>query len=83
MIYELRDRVYDITRGWGTVISLNLGDKTYPVVVRLDETGDVESYTNCGKFHVCDVSPSLFWGEVKIENPPEKPTQLDTPTKPV
>lgn len=73
MSYELRDRVYDITRGWGTVVDLNDEDKTYPVIVEFDETELVENFTNCGKFHICDVGPSLFWGEVKIENPPEKP----------
>ena len=73
MSYELRDRVYDITRGWGTVVFINEDDRAYPIEVELDETGEVEHYTNCGKFHICDVGPSLFWGEVRIENPPEKP----------
>lgn len=73
MTYELRDRVYDITRGWGTVVDLNNEDKTYPVIVEFDNTECMEQFTLDGKFHVCDVAPSLYWGEVKIENPPEKP----------
>ena len=73
MTYELRNRVYDITRGWGTVVDIDEDDKTYPVIVEFDETGCAENFTLDGKFHICDVGPSLFWGEARIENPPEKP----------
>ena len=68
---KVRDRAYDILRGWGTIVEIN-EDREYPIVF----VADVDSFctfTFDGKRDVNDKNPSLFWGEIKYEIP-EKPT---------
>lgn len=68
---KVRDRAYDILRGWGTIVEIN-EDREYPIVF----VADVDSFctfTFDGKRDVNDKNPSLFWDEIKYEIP-EKPT---------
>ena len=68
---KVRDRAYDILRGWGTIVEIN-EDREYPIVF----IADVDSFctfTFDGKRDVNDKNPSLFWDEIKYEIP-EKPT---------
>lgn len=71
---KVRDRAYDILRGWGTIVEIN-EDREYPIVF----IADVDSFctfTFDGKRDVNDKNPSLFWDEIKYEIP-EKSTVFD------
>lgn len=71
---KVRDRAYDILRGWGTIVEIN-EDREYPIVF----VADVDSFctfTFDGKRDVNDKNPSLFWDEIKYEIP-EKSTVFD------
>ena len=64
---EIGDRVYDLLKGWGTVVNINPKDN-YPIHV----DSDVDSFctfTYDGKRDIKDKNPTLFWSEIEYEIP--------------
>jgi hypothetical protein len=59
------DRVWDIRKGWGTIICISTECDDYPVEVRFSHIC-VDTYTLGGKAFKPDLNPTLFWDEVKI-----------------
>lgn len=62
------DKVYDFTKGWGTVIK----DKNHYkniFVVKIDETDEDVSYLYNGKKEKWDKNPSVFWAEPELKIP--------------
>lgn len=62
---KVGDRAYDILRGWGTIVAIKQ-DSEYPICFKAD-IDSFCTFTFDGKR--ADISPSLFWDEIKFEVP--------------
>lgn len=71
---KVGDRAYDILRGWGTIVAIKQ-DSEYPICFKAD-IDSFCTFTFDGKRADIDISPSLFWDEIKYEIP-EKPFNLE------
>ena len=71
-MFEVGQRVWDVIRGHGVVVSID-NDLDYPVVVVLD-TGRCESYTTDGKYAEYDKNISLYPYPVEITKKVTKPS---------
>lgn len=71
---KVGDRAYDILRGWGTIVAIKQ-DSEYPICFKAD-IDSFCTFTFDGKRADIDISPSLFWDEIKFEVP-EKPFSLE------
>ena len=64
---SIGDEVWCISMGWGTITNvLNVED--YPITVDF-ESGKQDSFTMEGRLYSDDLSPTLFWSEVRIVVP--------------
>jgi len=71
---KVGDRAYDILRGWGTIVAIKQ-DSEYPICFKAD-IDSFCTFTFDGKRADIDISPSLFWDEIKFEVP-EKAFNLE------
>lgn len=71
---KVGDRAYDILRGWGTIVAIKQ-DSEYPICFKAD-IDSFCTFTFDGKRADTDISPSLFWDEIKFEVP-EKAFNLE------
>ena len=78
--FEVGDRVWGMTDGWGIVTSNDprntLGP--YPVEVTFDN-GSEDSYTSNGSRYDDELRPTLFFDEVKAEDWPNPPKPKPDP----
>jgi hypothetical protein len=65
------DRVWDIRKGWGTVVC-NHVDGAYPIKVNFDNEPN-DTFTLEGKSFKPDLNPTLFWDELKFVVPEQPP----------
>lgn len=75
---QVGDRVYDLLKGWGTIVNINPEDN-YPIYVN----SDIDSFctfTYDGKRDINDKNPTLFWDEIKFDIP-KKPFNLENELK--
>lgn len=75
---QVGDRAYDILRGWGTIVAIKQYSE-YPICFEAD-IDSFCTFTFDGKRADIDISPSLFWNEIKFEIP-EKPFDLEKELK--
>jgi hypothetical protein len=66
------DRVWDIRKGWGTIVC-NLIDDDYPIEVNFDNESN-DTFTLEGKAFRLDLNPTLFWDELKFVVPEQPPS---------
>lgn len=71
---KVGDRAYDILRGWGTIVAIKQYSE-YPICFKAD-IDSFCTFTFDGKRADIDISPSLFWDEIKFKIP-EKPFDLE------
>ena len=71
---KVGDRVWDHTKGWGTITEIDGNNDRYPINVIIDN-GDLEIYNDTGFYYSSDKYQSLFWDEVKITLP-AKPKRM-------
>lgn len=71
---KVGDRAYDILRGWGTIVAIKQ-DSEYPICFKAD-IDSFCTFTFDEKRADIDISPSLFWGEIKYEVP-KRPFNLE------
>lgn len=71
---KVGDRAYDILRGWGTIVAIKQYTE-YPICFKAD-IDSFCTFTFDGKRADIDISPSLFWDEIKFKIP-EKPFDLE------
>ncbi|MFA5453578.1 MAG: hypothetical protein WC248_08405 [Candidatus Methanomethylophilaceae archaeon] len=63
---KVGDRVWDLRYGWGVVIDTSDGDLNASFMNNKIDRG----YYFDGRHLSCDVTPTLFWDEIKIIPPP-------------
>lgn len=72
---KVGDRVWDFSKGWGTVLNITLSEN-YPIFVKFDNSNRAdETYTYEGKANNSNVNPTLFWDEIHFSIP-KKPFNL-------
>lgn len=69
---KVGDRVYDVLRGWGTIIAIELNQE-YPIYFNAD-IDSFCTFTLDGKRDKIDKTPTLFWNEVKLPTDEEDKT---------
>lgn len=69
---KVGDRVWDFSKGWGTIVQIC--NDNYPITVQF-EVGEIGAFTFEGKCSYSDLYPRLFWNEIKFEIP-EKPLDI-------
>lgn len=80
--FKLGDKVFDYLRqGWGTVFEVQGEESLYPIEVQFANL-DTENYTVDGCMYRSSKAPVLFFDEVPLIVPPERPLpQLPVDTK--
>lgn len=63
---EIGDRVYDLLKGWGTIVNINPEDN-YPIYVNSDADSFC-TFTYDGKRDINDKNPTLFWRKISLNN---------------
>jgi len=76
---KIEDRVYSLTRGWGTISYIHRSGP-YSIKVIFD-SNITEVYTDTGYSNLADIVPSLFWDEVKFDIPKKPLPELEVDTK--
>ena len=71
---KVGDRAWFFEYGWGTITHI-FYEKEYPIIFKSD-TNRICNFRFDGKRTIDDISPSLFWDEIKFEIP-EKPFKLE------
>lgn len=71
---KVGDRVWSFANNWGTIKKIELASD-YPITVKFDNNITM-SYTSDGRYNEYNVSPTLFWDEIKFDIP-EKPFDLE------
>lgn len=73
---KVGDRVYDILRGWGTIVEIKLNQEC-PIYFNAD-IDSFCTFTLDGKRSEIDKNPTLFWNEIKLPSNEEdkKPFNL-------
>ncbi|MBM6876288.1 hypothetical protein [Fusobacterium mortiferum] len=61
---KVGDRVYDILRGWGTIVAIELNQEC-PIYFNAD-IDSFCTFTLDGKRSEIDKNPTLFWNEVDL-----------------
>lgn len=63
--FNIGDKVWDMRFGWGVVKRYAEG-RLYPVEVLFYGNGECNEFTDDGRYHTSDVSPTLFFEEIPI-----------------
>lgn len=71
---KVGDRVWSFANNWGTIKKIEL-TSDYPITIKFDNNITM-SYTSDGRCNEYNVSPTLFWDEIKFDIP-EKPFNLE------
>lgn len=69
---KVGDRLYVI--GFGEVIVISVDKDSFEVI---NQYNIYRTYYKDGKFHICDIEPSIFWEKPKLEYIKEKPFDLE------
>lgn len=72
---KVGDRVFDLLKGWGTIGAIRKNEE-YPIYVNAD-IDSFCTFTLDGKRYVKDLTPTLFWNEVKLPNDEEDKKPFD------
>jgi len=59
-MFKVGDKVEDVVRGKGSMLSIDGSDTEYPLLVEYENQSDVETFTAEGFYSVEDEHPTLF-----------------------